>query len=194
MTRMLAAIVLAIAPVAVSAASAPQAMIPHAFFHALTTHADVADDPEVFVRDGGGQLRAARATDDPATQLLARDGRSLGVTAGNWFGARGTLIVDPAQAHPAVSAAFAGLIPGGSYSLFVMTLGNEAMSPLDGSGRSGNFTADAAGRASLQLTAPSPMTHANAVVLVYHSDATAHGSDPGQLGTTAHPQLVYRIP
>jgi len=42
------------------------------------------------------------------------------------------------------------------------------------------------------LTAPQMLTHANAVLLVYHSDKTFHGDQRGEIGVTAHHQLFAR--
>jgi hypothetical protein len=38
------------------------------------------------------------------------------------------------------------------------------------------------------------LTGANAVLLVYHSDGRTHGTSRGQLGVTAHHQLIAKVP
>ena len=44
----------------------------------------------------------------------------------------------------------------------------------------------------MTVTAPQLLTHANAVLLVYHSDKTFHGDQRGEIGVTAHHQLIAR--
>ena len=66
--------------------------------------------------------------------------------------------------------------------------------PLDGKGTANNFVADNDGRATITLVVRSRLTHVNAVALVYHSDAQFHGTVRGDMGITAHVQLIVRIP
>lgn len=195
---------------AASAAPSPHSMVPHAAFFSLETRQDVFVDPQMFVaqagRPGGPGLqgvvaapntRTALMTDDPDAAALNAEGKSLGFTLGRWFGARGTLNFDAGENRPRIATAFAGLVPGGVYSLFENTFaadGGVSFAPLDGTGNANTFTADAQGNAALLVTAPAPLTHANAILLVYHSDGSAHGADRGRIGIDAHHQLIYRIP
>ena len=213
LTRTLGVAVLAAAvglvPAAALGAPSAHLMVPHSAFFSLETHQDVLMDPQVFVAAPGAPAstgprgipiaageRSALMTDDPQVPLLNAQGRALGVTAGTWFGGRGTIVFDPAEAHPRIAAAFAGLVPNGVYSLFEVTFGpsSNTFAPLDGTGRTNTFTANADGNGSIDVVAPAPLTHANGVVLVWHSDGTAHGTDRGQAGVTAHHQLIYRVP
>jgi hypothetical protein len=99
-------------------------------------------------------------------------------------------------AHAAlVTASFSRLIPGGVYSLFVATFrptGNT-FAPLDGRGLH-NFAALSDGTARASVYTPYHLAHANAVLLVYHSDGRAHGMSRGEPGVTAHHQLIARLP
>lgn len=197
-------------PLVASAAPIPQSMVPHAAFFSLETRQDTFIDPQIFVpaqgRPGGAGLqnivavagyRNALMTDDPDAQAYNAQGKALGFTLGRWFGARGTVNFDPSDKKPRIATAFAGLVPNGVYSLFEATFaadGTTTFAPLDGAGTANTFTADAQGNGGMLLTAASQLTHANAIVLVYHSDGSAHGTDRGVPGITAHHQLIYRLP
>ncbi|MFC5429767.1 hypothetical protein ACFPTO_13310 [Paraburkholderia denitrificans] len=50
----------------------------------------------------------------------------------------------------------------------------------------------AEGNAVLTTIAPAPLTHDNAVLVVYHSDGKSHGKLRGDIGVTAHHQLIAR--
>ena len=68
-----------------------------------------------------------------------------------------------------------------------------AFAPLDVTGARTTFTADAQGNAAMQLTLNAPLLPGSTIVVIYHSDGAAHGTDPGQPGITAHAQLMYRL-
>ncbi len=209
-TFVLLAAVFALGTAAASAAPVPHSMVPHAAFFSLETHQDALVDPQMFVAApgsaGGAGLqgivaapnyRPALMTDNPDAPACNAQGRLLGFDLGRWFGARGTVNFDPAETKPRIATAFAGLVPGGVYSLFENTFGADGavtFAPLDGTGTKNTFTADAQGYGGLLLTAPAPLTHANAILLVYHSDGTAHGMQRGEPGIDAHHQLIYRVP
>jgi hypothetical protein len=44
----------------------------------------------------------------------------------------------------------------------------------------------------VSITLPDFPTHANAVLLVYHSDGQTHGLERGRIGIDAHHQLIAR--
>jgi hypothetical protein len=198
-----------------SAAARPAsaAFVTHAFVTgaeqtALETHADQLADPQVFVRQDGAAavtgaqgiahaagLRSALMTDDPVTPAFNAQGKPLGFSLGSWFGARATMVYDPASAKPQVAMGFAGLSPGAVYSVFERRGGaaSAGFAPLDATGTRTTFTADAQGNAALQLTLGAPLLPGNTIVVIYHSDGTAHGTDPGQPGITSHAQLMYRL-
>ena len=91
---------------------------------------------------------------------------------------------------------FEHLVPSGVYSLFENHFDTTppSFTPLDGTGKGNVFHADADGAASVTVVAPYRMTHANGILVVYHSDGTTHGKERGPIGVTAHHQLVLRIP
>lgn len=83
------------------------------------------------------------------------------------------MTVNPGAAHPPVRLRF---------------------TPLDGVGTRNNFRANAAGAAAIAVGVPTPFTHANAILLTYHSDGRNHGAKRGALGVVAHHQLIMRFP
>lgn len=202
-----AAFVCAAAPRPASAAYVTHAFVTGAEQSSLEARADQLVDPQVFVRQDGAAavtgaqgiahaagLRSALMTDDPVTPAVNAQGKALGFSLGSWFGARATMVYDPASAKPQVAMGFAGLNPGGVYSVFERRGGaGAAFAPLDATGARTTFTADAQGNAAMQLTLGAPLLPGNTIVVIYHSDGTAHGTDPGQPGITAHAQLMYRL-
>src|SRR6516164_7436506 len=105
-------------------------------------------------------------------------------------------ITPSANGKAKISAQFSKLRPSASYSLFENHFDQQPVgfTPLDGAGKDNNFHSDKKGVARVTLTAPQMLTHANAVLLVYHSDKTFHGEQRGEIGVTAHHQLIARIP
>jgi len=91
---------------------------------------------------------------------------------------------------------FSGLIADGRYSLFEnhFTDAGVSFTPLDGDASSNSFTAASDGTAALQVTIPGAVTHAEAILLVFHSDGRDHGMQRGQIGIDAHHQLIVRVP
>jgi hypothetical protein len=182
---------------------------PHGTFFSDETHQPEAIDPQVFVRVPGMAgvgpqkiehvmgVMPAHLTDPANTPLYTARGKPLNVTLGQWLSAYGTATIGPMGSHGEnVTVSFAGLISRGRYSLFAVTLqprGNT-FGPLDGMGKSNNFVASATGIGSVTVTMPTMLTHANAVLLVYHSDGQAHGMSRGAPGVTAHHQLIARVP
>ncbi len=204
--------VTAVVACAVGNGPASAAFVTHAFVTgaeqwALEAHADQFADPQVFVQQAGAAavtgaqgiphaagLRPALMTDDPALPAYNAQGRQLGFSLATWFGARGTVVYDPASAKPQVALGFAGLNPNSVYSLFLRRAqGAGALAPLDVTGARTTFNADPQGNATMQLTLGAPLLPGSALILVYHSDGSAHGTDPGQAGVTAHTQLIYRL-
>ncbi len=198
----------AIAAAPASAAFATHAFVTGAEQWALESHADQFADPQVFVHQDGAAavtgaqgiahaagLRPGLMTDDPATPAFNAQGKALGFSLGAWFGARATVVYDTPSAKPQVAMGFAGLNPGGVYSVFERrgSPASPTFAPLDGNGTRSTFTADAQGNAAMQLTLGAALLPGSAMVVVYHSDGSAHGTDLGQPGVTAHTQLVYRL-
>ncbi|MGC8478239.1 MAG: hypothetical protein ACP5NP_17955, partial [Acetobacteraceae bacterium] len=123
-------------------------------------------------------------------------GRPLGFTLAAWFAAHGAVRISAAGAGARVACRFHRLRPNGVYSLFENHFDQKPVgfTALDGAGTRNNFIADANGDASIVVRTSAPLTHANAVLLVYHSDNKTHGRLRGKLGVTAHHQLIARPP
>ena len=183
----------------------------HAAFFSSETKQPKPVDPQVFVQDPASPaatgpqniqhiagVRPALIEQDAKTApLFNAKGESLGFDFGQWLGAAGRVTITPsANSKAKISAQFSKLQPGGSYSLFENHFDQQPVgfTPLDGAGKANNFFADKKGAARVTLTAPQMLTHANAVLLVYHSDKTFHGDQRGEIGVTAHHQLIARIP
>ena len=116
---------------------------------------------------------------------------------GQWLGAKGTVTISPSgQDKAKVSARFTNLRPEGYYSVFENHFNQQPVgfTPLDDTGKANNFIASKKGTARITVAAPHMLTHVNAVLLVYHSDKTFHGDQRGEIGVTAHHQLIARIP
>lgn len=182
----------------------------HAVFFSDETHQPKALDPQVFVADPAAKAgigpqnirhaagyRPALLSDPHNLAAHNADGKPLGFTIGDWFAAKGqTQIARQPDGRALVACTFSSLLPHGVYSLFENHFDQKPIgfTPLDGTGKTNSFTADARGNAQVSLHAPQPLTHANAVLLVYHSDGRTHGMQRGPIGVTAHHQLIARIP
>ena len=185
--------------------------ITHAAFFSAETHQPKPVDPHVFVRDASapagigpqniqhvnGIRPALIEQDAKATPLVNAKGEALGFDLGDWLGAEGVVTISSsANGKVEISAQFTHLRPGGHYSLFENHFDQQPVgfTPLDGTGTANDFVASESGGAQVTVAAPQALTHANAVLLVYHSDKTSHGAQRGDLGVNAHHQLIVRIP
>ena len=183
----------------------------HAAFFSSETKQPKPVDPHVFVQDPAspaatgpqniqhvaGVRPALIEQDAKNTPLFNAKGESLGFDLGQWLSANGRVTITPsANGKAKISAQFAKLRPSASYSLFENHFDQQPVgfTPLDGVGKNNNFHSDKKGAGRVTLTAPQMLTHANAVLLVYHSDKTFHGDQRGEIGVTAHHQLIARIP
>jgi hypothetical protein len=134
--------------------------------------------------------------DPKSTALVNAKGEPLGFNLGEWLGADGVVTISPAaNGRVEISAQFSHLLPGGHYSLFENHFDQQPVgfTPLDGAGKANDFVASENGSAKISVLAPQALTHANAVLLVYHSDKTSHGDQRGDIGVSAHHQLIGRI-
>ena len=171
--------------------------VTHAAFFSGEMHLGQAIDPQMFVRDRkapagiGPQkirhvagIRNLRFSDASSTPLFSAAGKRLGFTAGRWLGAHGVVTIAAAANGANIVATFSGLKPHGVYSLFEnhFDVKPVGFTPLDGDGKHNSFTAGAAGDATVRIHSPRMLTHANAVLLVYHSDGKTHGRVRGQIG------------
>lgn len=202
---------LVVHPVAVRAAE-PLSLdfVTHASFFSKETNQANPLDPQVFVRDAASPAatgpqgiahakgyRPLALSDAPETKLYDARGKALGFTAGKWLAATGHVTITPdAKGGAEIVTAFQGLKPGGEYSLFENHFDTRPVgfTPLDGKGTHNSFKAKHDGSATVKVHAPAVPTSANAVLLVYHSDGRAHGESRGELGVTAHHQLIAKVP
>ncbi len=182
----------------------------HASFFSAETQQPRPLDPQIFVADSsvpaatGPQgivhvagFRPAFLTDQPSTVVHNANGKPLGFTLGTWLSANGTATITPsANGSQSVALAFAHLIPNGVYSVFENHFASSGVTftPLDGSGTTNTFIARADGTGKSVILSPEPFTHANAILLVYHSDGQSHGTQRGSIGIDAHHQLIMRFP
>ncbi len=180
----------------------------HGTWFSKETHQSVAIDPQVFILVIGGLsgigpggiahvagLAPAPLEDPPHSPLYAADRKPLKITLDQWLTARGTATIVPSDSGTErITASFRSLIPGGSYSLFRVTLSQDrgTVAPLDGTGTANNLQATPEGTGSLTVTAPVALPRGQAVVLVYHSDRMSHVMLQGVPGLTAHYQLIGR--
>lgn len=190
----------------------------HGAYFSQETKRTPAIDPQVFVKDessaeGTGPqniahaagVRPARLDDSPELVLYNANGDSLGFTLGKWLpvagpgadGASGTVDID-AQPSGAtrLTMSFRKLIAFGVYSVFRATYSPDGTTfvPVDGDGTTNTFTSAVDGSADAVVSTPNRLSHANAIVLVLHSDSQEHGVSRGVAGVTAHHQLIVRIP
>ena len=180
----------------------------HAAFFSSETKQKSPLDPQVFVsapnsvaaegpqgiRHEAG-LRPALISDNPTLPIMDAAGKSLNMTLGSWLSAKGTVILtNQPSGNQKVTLVFSGLKAEGRYSLFENHFDEKPVgfTPLDGSGTDNSFVADAKGAAVLTMYAPKPLTHDNAVLLVYHSDGKVHGKSRGSIGLDAHHQLIVK--
>ncbi|GAC1420544.1 MAG: hypothetical protein NVSMB5_13030 [Candidatus Velthaea sp.] len=185
------------------------AFVPHAVFFSLESKQANLLDPHVFVAAGevsaavGPQgiphaagYRPAFAVDDPSTTLSNARGEGIRITLAQWFGANGKVTLTPGSGTTTAAFKFNGLIPRARYSLFENHFAAEGVTftPLDGSAQTNSFTASPDGSASFTITIPGAVTHAEAILLVWHSDGLDHGMQRGAIGVNAHHQLIMRVP
>jgi hypothetical protein len=207
-------------PLPVQPAAARQTLpfVGHGVYFSLETKRAPAIDPQVFVKDessaeGTGPqgiahaagLRPARLDDSPELVLYNANGDSLGFTLAKWLpvsppgvdGASGTVDLDlQANGATRLTMSFRKLIAFGVYSVFRATFSPDGTTfvPIDADGTTNTFTSAVDGSADLVISTPARLTHANAIVLVLHSDSQEHGISRGLIGVNAHHQLIARLP
>jgi hypothetical protein len=182
--------------------------VTHAVFFSGEMKLPKTLDPHVFVRDpaategvgpqGINHVAGVRAPfidqDAPTSVLFTAENKPLGFDLRTWLGAKGVVTISEQAGKIQLEASFTGLKPGGTYSLFENHFDQKPVgfTPTDGTGQSNSFVAQPDGSAKVGLVLPHVPTHANAVLLVYHSDNQAHGLERGHIGVDAHHQLIAR--
>ena len=194
-----------------AAAPAPLAFQTHAAFFSSETKQPSAIDPQAFVADSAapaatgpqgiahvaGFRPALIATDPPTSPVNTAEGKPTGFTLGAWLGATGTAAIATQPTGGArVTASFHGLKPNGLYSLFENHFDQSPVgfTPLDGAGKTNSFKADASGGARVIVTSPTPLSHANAVLVILDDDGQTHGESRGEIGVNVQHQLIARPP
>lgn len=184
--------------------------VTHAVFFSQESHQPQALDPQVFIQDSAAKAgtgpqnidhvdgyRNALLTDPMNSPLFTARGKRLeGFTLGAWLGAQGEVKITLLKPRGAkVVVKFTGLRPHGVYSLFENHFDQKPIgfTPLDGKGTKNSFVAKANGTGFITVNAPEMLTSANAVLLVYHSDGKTHGASRGDIGATAHHQLIAKV-
>jgi len=180
----------------------------HAAFFSNETHQKPPLDPQVFVAEQGAPagvgpqgikhsagLRNALISDARTLPIMNATGQALDMSLGTWLGAKGQVILTPqSDGREKVTVILSGLQPRGRYSLFENHFDQKPIgfTPLDGNGTDNDFVASSEGKAVMTVISPTAITHDNAVLVVYHSDAKSHGKVRGEIGVNAHHQLIAR--
>lgn len=194
--------------ISVQAESLVLPFVTHAEFFSAETHQQVPLDPQVFVAEPSGSegvgpqgirhlagVRNAHIADAGSLPIVNALNKPFDMSLGAWLGASGDVVLTPeANGREKVIVVLSHLKPNGHYSLFENHFDQKPVgfTPLDGRGEANSFVADAAGKAVVTTIAPTPLTHDNAVLVVYHSDGKAHGMSRGNIGVDAHHQLIAR--
>ena len=191
--------------------SAPQrlAFVPYAAAFSVEGKEPALVDPLVFViaphaSPATGLLgiahlpgiRNALMADDPMQPALDANGKPLGFDLQHWFEATGIAEIVPDGGRQRITTRFTNLVPNGRYGLYATRNArlDAGVVPLDGSGRSGSFVATPEGTGGVSVISPVPLTHQNAILLIFHSDREDRGQMRGELGIYSHVQLAAPIP
>jgi len=205
-----AAAALLLASVGGGFAASPLKMdfVTHAAFFSSETKQPKTIDPQVFIHDAVAQaaigpqgikhvagVRPPLIDQDAKSSVLYNaEDKPLEFDLQTWLSASGTVTITEQGGKSLLEADFRGLRPNAHYSLFENHFDQTPVSftPMDGLGKTNSFVAQPDGRAKVSMTLPDFPTHANAVLLVYHSDGQTHGLERGRIGIDAHHQLIAR--
>lgn len=183
----------------------------HMDFFSHETGLHTVIDPQVFVQTPGAPagtgpqqithvagLAPAPKSGPSSTPLFSADGTGLGITRGQWLAAAGTVSFSCTNGREEAASHLTGLIPGGTYSTFVVHLdvsGAGRFTPWgDAAGATNNFTADTTGAATPTNSLAGCLGKKTAALIVWHSDGHTHGASPGRLGVTWHNSLITPLP
>jgi hypothetical protein len=188
-------------------------LVPYAAYYSLQTKQPDLIDPWMFVAAPGAPaatalqqlahapgIRNALMSDDGAQPAFDANGRRLSFSLQRWFTPASDIEISPESTTGQVSivAHFANLVPNGRYTLMVVRFNGPpgGFSPLEGTVTSANWlVAGSDGAANSEFTVLGPLTHANAVELIYHSDASGveRGLERADMGINAHVQALVRL-
>jgi hypothetical protein len=178
----------------VAASDEPEFFMTHVHFEEMHSLRRKAIDPQVFVREKQ-DFRPARRGDDPSSPLYTAQGGGLSLNLGHWFGASGTarFLNGPGVPIREVRFSFTGLVPFGVYSIFVSRSTPDTVEIAPFAKATESLKASVDGSLALATTAEIPLLDGDLVWLVYHSDIATHGNRLGELGVTAHEQLILPV-
>ncbi|MDY7548339.1 hypothetical protein QN379_16150 [Glaciimonas sp. Gout2] len=180
----------------------------HAAFFSSETKQKTPLDPQVFVAAPtapaatGPQgiehiagVRNALISDMPELPIMNAMGKSLDMTLGAWLAAQGDVVLtNMPNGTQKITLILTHLFPHGVYSVFENHFDQKPVgfTPLDGNGTANKFVSDGEGKANVTIISPLPLTHDNAVLVIYHSDGKTHAKLRGDIGVDAHHQLIVR--
>lgn len=135
-------------------------------------------------------------------------GKSLGITLGDWFAAKGTGTYSCANGEGHVKVSFENLVPNGLYTMWHDFAVWPPTEPFKGfydlpfgarDGSENAFRADAAGNAvfdrkitpCLQLSGEQLISE---LAIAWHSDEQTWGPDTGEFSTNTHVHLYVPLP
>ena len=180
----------------------------HAAFFSSESKQKIPLDPQVFVAAPtapaatGPQgikhiagVRNALISDMAELPIMNAMGKSLDMTLGAWLAAQGdAILTNMPNGTQKITLILTHLFPHGVYSVFENHFDQKPVgfTPLDGNGTANKFISDGEGKANVTIISPSPLTHDNAVLVIYHSDGKTHAKLRGDIGVDAHHQLIVR--
>jgi hypothetical protein len=178
----------------VASSDEPELFMTHVRFEAMHSLRRKAVDPQVFVREKQG-YRPARGGDDPSSPLYTAQGGALSLNLGRWFEASGTarFLNGPGGPIREVRFSFTGLVPFGVYSIFVSRSTPDTVEIVPFAKTTESLKASVDGSMALTALAEIPLLDGDLIWLVYHSDGVTHGNRLGELGVTAHEQLILPV-
>lgn len=182
--------------------------VTHAAFFSAESKQPKTLDPQVFVEDASAPeatgpqgikhvagVRPPFLDQDARTsKLFNAEHKPLGFDLQSWLSATGTVSNTEKGGTVTLDATFKNLQPNASYSLFENYFNTKPISftPMDGAGKTNNFTAKVDGTASVTVILRSMPTHDNAVLLIYNSGGQSHSMERGRIGGDAHHQIIAR--
>ena len=192
-----------------ASASVTEQFVGHARFEESRLHSHVALDPEIFVADANapaakGPLgishiagyRPARLADDASSPVYNAQGIGISLSLGRWLAASGHAEIfaqQEAAQGTRVNFTFTGLVPFGLYSIFISHSTPDGTVIVPFSDETDSITATINGYANVSGVSAAPLENGDVLLLVYHSDDQTHGDSRGDLGITAHDQLVLPV-
>lgn len=135
-------------------------------------------------------------------------GDPMGMTLGEWLGAKGKAAYSCQDGWGKFKAEFDNLVPNATYTMWHFFMAKGITDPFLGmievpmgerDGRHSIFTTDADGRGSMDITFDQCLQLgdtqlASGIAIAYHSDGKTYGVLPGDFGTVTHVQVFALLP